>query len=897
MKGLDQIHHTRLLMITAALSAVPFLLVELFKSSFYIVMGVPHYLIFHNVAEFFSIVVSFSIFGLGWYAYDQNNNQHSLFLSAAFLVTGLIDFMHTLGFTGMPALITPNQPNKASQFWVIVRFFDASAYLASAFILSSGTKRWLSKRFLMPFALAIPSAVFITVIFFPDYIPATFIPGVGLTQFKKYSEYVIISILVLAIFAYIKRLSKSGERAINYYLIAFTICIFSELSFTLYSSFYDTFNMIGHIYKIAAFMFIYKGIFVVSISKPYEDLHQNNKLLSCIINTIPLALFWKDKESVFLGCNQVFAQLAYIDNPDNIIGLSDYDLPWSREESDRYRADDRFVMERAEAKYHIIETLHQADGTDLWIDATKIPLTDLSGSVSGILGVLEDITWRRRAERELKDTSDKLKLLLDSAGEAIYGIDLEGKCTFCNASCLRMTGFERQEQLIGFNMHSLIHHSHADGSPYDEKDCRIFHAFQKEIGTHVDDEVLWRADGTSFPVEYWSYPLLENGSSIGAVVAFVEITERKRAEETLRRLNRELRAISICNQAMMKATDEQTLLADICRIVCDEACYRMAWVGYAENDDEKSVRVAAWAGTEDGYLAEAHFTWADTERGRGPAGVAIRSGRTDCSQDFATDPRMVPWRENALYRSYRSSIALPLKDENSNVFGVTSIYSEQPNAFTPEEIRLMEELAGNLAFGITALRTRNARKEAEQLLKNAAMSLNEAQRLAHIGNWELNLTTNTLAWSDEIYRIFEIDREKFGATYDAFLDLIHPDDRETVNYAYSSSLKTRTPYTIDHRLRFPDRRIKYVHEQCETYFENDIPIRSIGTVQDITARKQAEETVMKLNAELEERVQARTAELAAKNAELERLNRLFVGRELRMVELKKRIAELEGKRE
>ena len=97
------------------------------------------------------------------------------------------------------------------------------------------------------------------------------------------------------------------------------------------------------------------------------------------------------------------------------------------------------------------------------------------------------------------------------------------------------------------------------------------------------------------------------------------ITERKRAEEALHRLNRELRAISNCNQTLMRAEDEQTLLNDICRIVCDEAGYRMAWVGYAENDDAKTVRPVAWAGVEDGYLANANITWADTERGRGPS--------------------------------------------------------------------------------------------------------------------------------------------------------------------------------------------------------------------------------------------------------------------------------------
>ncbi len=203
-----------------------------------------------------------------------------------------------------------------------------------------------------------------------------------------------------------------------------------------------------------------------------------------------------------------------------------------------------------------------------------------------------------------------------------------------------------------------------------------------------------------------------------------ELTERKRAEEALHRLNRELRAISNCNQVLMRAEEEQTLLDDICRIVCDDAGYRMAWVGYAVSDDAKSIRPAALAGVEEGYLAKADITWADTERGRGPTGTAIRTGKTDCIQNFATDPRAIPWREMALQRGYHSSIALPLKDEGENTFGALTIYSSEPEMFMPDEIRLLEELAGDLSFGIMVLRARIEREQAEEALREGEAFLN-----------------------------------------------------------------------------------------------------------------------------------------------------------------------------
>ena len=132
------------------------------------------------------------------------------------------------------------------------------------------------------------------------------------------------------------------------------------------------------------------------------------------------------------------------------------------------------------------------------------------------------------------------------------------------------------------------------------------------------------------------------------------------------------------------------------------------------------------------------------------------------------------------------------------------------------------------------------RKQVEDVLKNTARRLREAQHLAHIGNWELDLTANALTWSDEIYRIFEIDPEEFGATYEAFLNAIHPDDREAVNSAYTHSLQTKTPFAFEHRLLFSDGRVKYVYEQCETCYEDDTPICSKGAIQDITERKKLE---------------------------------------------------------
>ena len=195
-----------------------------------------------------------------------------------------------------------------------------------------------------------------------------------------------------------------------------------------------------------------------------------------------------------------------------------------------------------------------------------------------------------------------------------------------------------------------------------------------------------------------------------------ETTRGDSAEVALARLNREFRAISSCHQTLMRAVDEPTLLAEICRIVCDEAGYRMAWVGYAERDANKTVRPVASAGDEYGYLAGAAITWADTARGRGAAGLAIRSAATVWIQDFANDPRVAPWRADALARDFRAAVALPLRNEAGGVLGAFCLYAGEVNAFTAEEIRLLEELAADISFGVVTLRQRAARAEAEAQL-------------------------------------------------------------------------------------------------------------------------------------------------------------------------------------
>ena len=142
---------------------------------------------------------------------------------------------------------------------------------------------------------------------------------------------------------------------------------------------------------------------------------------------------------------------------------------------------------------------------------------------------------RQRAQEALHDSEGRIRLLLDSTAEAIYGLNRDGECTFCNPATLRLLGYQKPEDLVGKKLHSVIHHTHADGTPYAERDCNISGSLSKGEGIHSDEDVFWRANGTSFPAEYWAYPIRKEGEIVGAVVTFLDITTRKGAQEGLRK--------------------------------------------------------------------------------------------------------------------------------------------------------------------------------------------------------------------------------------------------------------------------------------------------------------------------------------------------------------------------
>ncbi len=384
--------------------------------------------------------------------------------------------------------------------------------------------------------------------------------------------------------------------------------------------------------------------------------------------------------------------------------------------------------------------------------------TENDGHLATTFGELAAIALHNSRTLELLTKSEeKFHSVAQTASDAIFSADSRGNTILWNHGAETIFGYSADEMVgkpISVIIPERLREAHAKGIR------RVVSTGKtKIIGKTVEQEAL-RKNGSEFPVEL-SLATWKIKDEIFFTAILRDITERKHAEEALRKahdeleirvrertaqlaeankalqaeikertwaeeelrlLNRAHKTLSTCNQTLIRATEEAELLHEICKRMVDVGGYRFAWVGFAEQNEDKTVRPVAQAGYGEGHLENANITWADNERGRGPTGTAIRTGRHSVAKNILTDPNYIPWRAEAIKRGFASAIALPLV-ANGKPFGALNIYAKEQDAFDAEEIALLTELADDLAYGIMSLRTRTEHKKTEEMQRKLSSAV------------------------------------------------------------------------------------------------------------------------------------------------------------------------------
>lgn len=327
---------------------------------------------------------------------------------------------------------------------------------------------------------------------------------------------------------------------------------------------------------------------------------------------------------------------------------------------------------------------------------------DESGQVSGVFAAARDITEQRRAEEELRNSEARLKEAERIALLGNWQLDLVSNVLSWSDEVYRI--FELDPRQFGATYEALLNAVHP------EDRGMVDQAYADSLKSRTPYDIVHRLlmqDGrVKYVNERCETYYNDAGKPLLSLGTVQDITTRRLAELGMQKSNRALHTLSTCNGVLVRAVEESQLLEDICGVLVSIGGYQLAWVGFAENDEEKSVRVVARAGVNADYLDHIQVSWGDTPKGHGPTGTAIRTGEYQVAQDILHDPKFLPWREQAGSRGYASSIAFPLFDDNNRVFGAMNLYGKEPNAFDADEIKLLQELAGDLAFGIRILRLR-----------------------------------------------------------------------------------------------------------------------------------------------------------------------------------------------
>ncbi len=437
--------------------------------------------------------------------------------------------------------------------------------------------------------------------------------------------------------------------------------------------------------------------------------------------------------------------------------------------------------------------LQHKDGTYRWIEARASFVMEADGRQIRLVGSHADITDRKRMEEAVRESEERYRTLVELSPSGVFAF-CEGRAVYFNHRGTVLMGANSPREILDRPIFDLIHPDY-----HQEVRENVNRLLTGGVSVHSAERIFLKVDGTSIPVQVEAARITWNGKP-AILGLFSDITERKRMEEERQRTLTLLTNVINATPDLIFVKDR-----DLRTVLCNNA--------YAQAVGKAPEEMIGHTSIENGWDAE----WV-----RGDPDKGIRGFEADDRQALSgqvVHNLSVPANVKGEVRIF-DAIKIPLRSETGEVMGVLGV-----------------------ARDITT------RISMEVELKQSEARLHEAQRIAQLGSWEVDLTANRLSWSPETHRIFEINEDQFDSSFETFLSAVHPDDRSALQRAYADSVRDKSPCEIVHRLLLRDGRVKYVQERCETIYDaQGAPRRSFGTVQDVTeATRLAQREAVRVN--------------------------------------------------
>jgi formate hydrogenlyase transcriptional activator len=477
-----------------------------------------------------------------------------------------------------------------------------------------------------------------------------------------------------------------------------------------------------------------------------EALRKSEERWRSVFENSAIGVALTDLNGRFLATNPTFQKmLAYTES--ELQRLSFLEIT----HEDYHEANSALAKELLEGKrqqFQIEKQYRRKDGSFIWVsnNVSLVPGTENAPQL--LLALSEDITERQQAKEALHKSEERARIILDSAAEAIFGCDSDGTCLFCNQAAVRLLGYDKPSELLGQNMHTLEHHTRPDGTPYPIDECPIYIGFHENHGAHVDNDFFWRKDGTSFPVEYWSHTMLSEGKTVGAVITFFDITERKKTEEALRQSEQRKHSLLEINNAIINKLTQEALFVSayeaIRRVVSfDRAAFLLH---QPEAKTLKLVSMDSDAESEffrlgkDYDLQESHISAWVLDRQQ-----AVVRGDLEKEQQSAGDGHLVA-------EGIQSYCVLPLVAMGDSI-GTFTVWSETKNRYSQADAELLQEVANQVALAIANVKSYEEIASLKARLEKENVYLQEEIRTEH--NFE-EIVGNSTALLDLLRRVDQV---------------------------------------------------------------------------------------------------------------------------------------------